>query len=46
MQALVAEIDALLAQARPGPEHHGLMRLRTMALRCAQEQGSLLFIGD
>jgi hypothetical protein len=46
MPALVAEIDLILRHARPGAEHRGLLRLRTMALHCAQEQGSLVFSGD
>ena len=46
MQPLIAEIDLLLRQARPGPERRGLMRLRTMAHRCAQDHGVLVFIGD
>jgi hypothetical protein len=46
MAALVAEIDRLLRQARPGPEYRGLMRLRTMALCCSQELGELVFVGD
>jgi hypothetical protein len=46
MQQLVAEIELLLTKATPGAEHRGLMRLRTMALRCAAEHGELVFVGD
>jgi hypothetical protein len=46
MEQLVAEIDLLLSEARPGPEYRGLMRLRVMALRCAREHGKLVFLGD
>jgi hypothetical protein len=46
MQPLVAEVDLVLKEARPGAEYRGLMRLRTMALRCADERGELLFFGD
>src|SRR4051794_24797634 len=46
MEPLVAEIAALLTQAASGAEYRGLIRLHTMALRCAQDEGELLFIGD
>jgi hypothetical protein len=46
MEPLVAEIALLLTRATSGAEYRGLMRLHTMALRCAEEQGELLFIGD
>lgn len=46
MEPLMAEIDLLLEQARPGSEYRGLMRLRVMALRCARDHGELIFIGD
>jgi hypothetical protein len=44
--SLIAEIDFLLDEARPGPEYRGLMRLRAMAVRCGQERGRLVFVGD
>ncbi|MEV4517727.1 hypothetical protein AB0K00_53310 [Dactylosporangium sp. NPDC049525] len=47
MAQLVDEIDLLLEEATAGPEQRGLMRLRTMAARCAQEvYGQLVFSGD
>jgi hypothetical protein len=46
MQQLVAEVELLLVQARASAERHGLMRLRTMAGRCAHENGELVFVGD
>jgi hypothetical protein len=46
MPDLIAEVDLLLEQAIPGPEHRGLMRLRAMAVRCRDQHGQLLFIGD
>jgi hypothetical protein len=46
MEQLITEVDLLLAQATTGVEHRGLMRLRTMAERCAQKRGELLFVGD
>jgi len=46
MGPLIQEIDRLLAQARPGPEQHGLARLRVLALRCSQHDAELVFIGD
>lgn len=46
MSALIAEIDLMLGKAKPGPERRGLMRLRTMAVRCGQEHGQLVFTGD
>lgn len=46
MEPLIAEIDLLLEQARPGSEYRGLTRLRVMALRCARDRGELIFIGD
>jgi hypothetical protein len=46
MERLVAEIDLLLGEAMPGPECRGLMRLRVMALRCAQQHGTLVFLGE
>jgi hypothetical protein len=39
-------IDLLLCEAMPGPEYRGLMRLRVLALRGAQEHGELVFLGD
>jgi hypothetical protein len=46
MGQLVAEVELLLTQATSGAEHRGLVRLRTMAERCAQEHGELVFVGD
>jgi hypothetical protein len=47
MSLLIREIDDLLVDARPGPEQHGLVRLRALALRCSQQQGAeLVFVGD
>jgi len=46
MQQLVTEVALLLTQAAAGAEHSGLMRLRTMAERCAQDNGELVFVGD
>ncbi len=46
MSALIAKTDLMLDKAKPGPERRGLMRLRTMAVRCAQEHGQLVFMGD
>ncbi|MBG0569305.1 hypothetical protein [Actinoplanes aureus] len=46
MQRLVVEVELLLAQATAGAEQRGLMRLRTMAERCAEEHGELVFVGD
>jgi hypothetical protein len=34
-----------MAQPAPDPEHRGLMRLRTMAVRCTRSKDPL-FIGD
>jgi hypothetical protein len=46
MQQLLADVELLLSQAKAGGEHRGLMRLRTMTKRCAEEHGELMFIGD
>jgi hypothetical protein len=46
MHQLVAELQLLLAQATAGPGHRGLIRLRPMAERCAEEHGELVFVGD
>jgi hypothetical protein len=46
MQQLIVGVKLLLAQATAGAEHRGLMRLRTMAERCAEEDGELVFVGD
>ena len=46
MGQLVAEVELLLTEAMVGAEHRGLMRLRTMAVRCAEEHGELVFVGD
>jgi hypothetical protein len=47
MPQLIREVDRLLSHARPGPEHRGLLRLRTLAQACGQTtQGVLIFIGD
>jgi hypothetical protein len=46
MGPLIQEIDRLLVRARPGPEQHGLTRLRVLALRCSQHDAELVFIGD
>ncbi|GIE90710.1 hypothetical protein [Actinoplanes regularis] len=46
MQQLLAEVELLLTQATTGVEHRGLMRLRAIAERCAQERGELVFVGD
>jgi hypothetical protein len=46
MAQLLSEIDRLLPQARPGPERRGLLRLRTLALRCAELGGRMSFLGD
>lgn len=46
MKQLIDEVDLLLAQATAGAEHRGLMRLRVMAERCAEEHGELVFVGD
>ncbi|HUA42590.1 MAG TPA: hypothetical protein VMA32_13535 [Streptosporangiaceae bacterium] len=47
MQALIAEVNSLLRDARPGPEQRGLLRLRALAEACAALAGSeLLFRGD
>jgi hypothetical protein len=46
MQQLVVEVELLLARATAGAEHRGLMRLRVMAERCAEEHGELMFVGD
>jgi hypothetical protein len=46
MQQLVADVELLLTPAKAGAEHRGLIRLRTMAVRCADEKGELVFIGD
>jgi hypothetical protein len=46
MQQLVADVELLLTLAKAGAEHHGLMRLRSMAERCAEQHGELVFIGD
>ncbi|MEV0136347.1 hypothetical protein AB0H83_48995 [Dactylosporangium sp. NPDC050688] len=47
MAQLIGKIDLLLEEATAGPEQRGLMRLRTMAARCAQEDhGQLVFSGD
>jgi hypothetical protein len=46
MQQLVAEVELLLTLAKAGPEHRGLIRLRSMAERCAEQHGELMFVGD
>lgn len=47
MPALLRDVVALRALARPGPELHGLDRLEVMAKRCAQLPGSTLrSVGD
>jgi hypothetical protein len=47
MPQLIAEIDRLLPLARPGPEHRGLLRLRTLARLCSSTPGtSLTLLGD
>jgi hypothetical protein len=47
MGPLIQEIDRLLVQARPGPEEHGLTRLRVLALHCSEQpDAELVFIGD
>ena len=46
MRQLVAEVDLLLTGSTVGAERRGLMRLRAMAVRCAEEHGELVFVGD
>lgn len=47
MPALIADVDRLLATARPGPEQRGLLRLRVIAGKCAKTPASVLvFRGD
>jgi hypothetical protein len=46
MEPHIGQIALLLTQATSGAEYRGLVRLHTMALHCAQEQGELLFIGN
>ncbi len=47
VQALMAEVDSLLPDARPGLEHRGLLRLPALAQVCAASPESvLLFRGD
>lgn len=47
MGRLLQDIDAALTAARPGPEMHGLMRLRVLAQHCLASEGSVLvFVGD
>ncbi|MEU4422209.1 hypothetical protein AB0F81_16405 [Actinoplanes sp. NPDC024001] len=46
MEQLTAEIELLLAEAAPGPEYRGLIRLRTMAGHCARTGSELVFLGD
>jgi hypothetical protein len=46
MRQLVAEVDLLLTESTVGAERRGLMRLRAMAVRCAEEHGELVFVGD
>jgi hypothetical protein len=46
MQQLIAEVEPLLTQATAGAERCGLMRLRTIVERCAEEHGELVFVGD
>jgi hypothetical protein len=46
MEPLVAEIALVLTQAASCAEYRWLMRLHTITLRCAHEEGELLFIGD
>ncbi len=47
MPELIAEIDRVLPEAQPGPETNGLVRLRVLAVLCADIPGSsLLFAGD
>jgi hypothetical protein len=46
MRQLLAEVELLLTEATVGAEYRGLMRLRTMAVRCIEERGELVFVGD
>ncbi|BEL06334.1 hypothetical protein Q0Z83_045250 [Actinoplanes sichuanensis] len=46
MQQLVAGVELLLTLAKTGAEHRGLIRLRSMAERCVEQRGELVFIGD
>jgi hypothetical protein len=46
MQQLVVDVELLLTLAKAGAEHRGLIRLRSMAERCAEQHGELVFIGD
>ncbi|MFI1990510.1 hypothetical protein [Actinoplanes sp. NPDC020271] len=46
MRQLLAELELLLIGATAGAERRGLMRLRAMAERCAEDQGELVFVGD
>jgi hypothetical protein len=46
MRQLIADVELLLVEAKAGAEHRGLIRLRAMAVRCADEHGELVFIGD
>lgn len=46
MRQLVADVELLLTLAKAGAEHRGLIRLRLMAERCAEQRGELVFIGD
>jgi hypothetical protein len=46
MQQLIADVELLLLQAKAGAERRGLVRLRTMAERCAEQDGELVFVGD
>jgi hypothetical protein len=46
MQELVVEVELLLALATAGFEQRGLTRLCTMAERCVEENGELVFVGD
>lgn len=47
MPGLIAEISALLSEARTGPESRGLLRLRALAEACAETpDATLVFRGD
>jgi hypothetical protein len=47
MPPLLHELDQLLPVARPGPEHDGLIRLRTLARYCAgHPEVTLSFTGE
>lgn len=47
MPALLADISAALAEAKPGAETRGLLRLRGLAERCRDDSDlRLVFLGD